>query len=213
MSYDFYVWVNEGPLTVEEALSRCEEIADGPAGRPPSQVEDFVTALLGAAPMADLPGGWLMGDPWLTHLGAAVFSSWDNPMRNLYELLALAAPRGLAVLDVQQPRLYDPSGALDVEVTAGDGTRSPFLSPTLLRALLESLHPKYPYVIVERPAEHYVQTRRGPDDTFEVEHRAGSEERHYRMTAADVRTVEETLWQWATDDPRWRTLPWERVDV
>ena len=154
-----------------------------------------------------------MDDPYLSRLGAVVFTSWDDPDRNLSELLTVTAPRALAVLDVQRPRLYDPSGAVEVEVSAGDGTRSPFLSLSLLRALLDSLSVRYPYVVVERDYDLYAQTRRNSDGTFEVEHRAGSEDEHYRLTAVDVASVGATLWQWATDDPRWRSLPWKHVTV
>lgn len=212
MSYDFAVLVNDAPMTLEEARSRYLEMVEG-HGSPPPQVEDFATALFKAVAGAEVAGGWLMDDPYLSRLGAVVFSSWDDPDRNLYELLTVTAPRGLAVLDVQRPRLYDPSGAVEVEVFAGDGTRSPFLSLSLLRALLDSLSARYPYVVVERDLELYVQTRRNSDGTFEVEHRAGSEDKHYRLAAVDVASVEATLWQWAAGDPRWRSLPWKHVTV
>lgn len=213
MSYDFAVLVNDAPMTLEEAQSRYTELLEGHVGPPPPQVQDFATALLKAVPMADAAGGWLMGEPELARLGAVVFSSWRDPDSNLYALLTMTAPRGLAVLDVQRPRLYDPSGAVAVEVFAGDGTKSPFLSPSLLRELLDSLSAQHPHVVVKRDLDRYVQTRRSSDGTFEVEHRAGSEDEHYRLPAVDARTVELALWQWTSNAPEWRTLPWEHVTV
>lgn len=213
MSYDFAVLVNDAPMTVEDAQSRYTALFEGRFEPPPPQVQHFATTLLEAAPMADEADGWLMGEPMLARLGAVVFSSWDDPDANLYKLLTLARPHDLAVLDVQRPRLYDPSGAVAVEVFAGDGTRSPFLSPSLLRVLLDSLSAQHPHVVVERDHDRYVQTRRNSDGTFEIEHRAGSDVEHYRLPAVDARMVELALWQWATDAADWRTLPWEHVAV
>ena len=131
----------------------------------------------------------------------------------LTAVLRATARRELAVADLRTPTLYDPRERIDVTVKLGDDSVLPYLSRSLLAYLLP-LPGEYPWLIVSRAPETYIQTRRLPDDSYEVEHRAGSADRHFQAYTANPSIVHRAIWSWLSDDPRWRdVVAWHRIEL
>lgn len=137
----------------------------------------------------------------------------DDDHDLLTAVLRATADRELAVADVRAPMLYDPRGRIDVTVKLGDDSVLPYLSRSLLAYLLP-LPGEYPWLIVSRAPEVYIQTYRLPDHSYEVEHRAGSADQHFQAYTPDPSIVHRAIWSWLSDDPRWRDIvAWHRIGL
>ena len=68
------------------------------------------------------------------------------------------------------------------------------------------------WVIVKRAdnasPQTFVQCLRLEDGSYQVEHRAGSADRHYVTVVPGYRDAHTVLTAWAFDLPAWRELPW-----
>lgn len=214
MSYDLTVFPADRVTSLAAALRTYQTLLDADdEGEPSPQLRDF-TAELNERYGGDDDQAFLSVPVTANAHGALVATWWPSQLRNLYAVLELTKDRGLAVLDVQVPMLYDPRGHLDLRVRLGDGTDVPYLSPSLLDNLLPLPDPEAPWLTLIREEEVYAQTRRFDDGTYELEHRAGSADRHFQARVPDVRLAYAALWSWATDDPAWRyTVRWQRIHV
>ncbi|MFQ6331235.1 hypothetical protein ACLMAL_34575 [Nocardia sp. CWNU-33] len=147
--------------------------------------------------------------------GAVVCTWWPSFTRNLRAVLELTKERGLAVVDPQARRLYDPRGRADVLVTVGDGTTLPYLTKELVEDLLaDPPDPNNPFLVIERDEQYYVQTCLDSDGVYELEYRAGSEDEHFHVHTSDRSLVRDVVWAWSTDNPWWRdAVQWRNVDL
>lgn len=141
----------------------------------------------------------------------------DDPECGLLAaLLMLAKDHDLAVYDIELKRLYDPVGAVDVDVLL-PGVRIPFLTRELLVDLV--LHPGWPapeapYLIVERAEQDFIQAWLGDHGLYQLEYREGGPESHFVVHTDDPELVVCTMWAWATRDESWRTaVDWQFVDL
>ncbi|MFC9434748.1 hypothetical protein [Nocardia sp. NPDC057030] len=81
----------------------------------------------------------------------------------------------------------------------------PYLTKHLLEELLADFaDPDNPFLVVEREAQHYVQTCVYSEGTYELEYRAGSAEQHFQVHTSDRLLVGEVIWAWSIDNPWWR---------
>ena len=133
----------------------------------------------------------------------------------LEALLLVAKDHDLAVYDIDLNRLYDPTGAVDVEVSL-PGVRIPFLTRDLLSDLVlrpDWPDPEAPFVIVDRAAEDFIQVWR-EGSGYRVEYRDGDADFHYMCMVDDPAVVIDVMWAWAIGDDRWRgALAWEFLDL
>jgi len=72
------------------------------------------------------------------------------------------------------------------------------------------------FLVVERlsdaTGQTYMQVRRLGKGAYRVEHREGSDDRHFQGTAASMREAHAVLVDWAREAPGWRqALPWEKM--
>ncbi|WP_273652770.1 hypothetical protein [Cellulomonas fimi] len=67
--------------------------------------------------------------------------------------------------------------------------------------------------LTDRSHQTYAQCARQDDGSYEVEHRAGSADRHFTTTVLDFRAAHEVVTAWAFDLPGWQDLPWERLEL
>ncbi|MDE1675421.1 hypothetical protein [Nocardia gipuzkoensis] len=213
MSYDFAVIPAADVGSVEQAvelyLAMCatpDETAPSPA------VCDFVDEINHR--YGGENGGFLSVETAADVRGAVVCTWWPSLTRNLRMVLDLTKGRGLAVLDPQTRRLYDPRGRADVLVTVGDGTVLPYLTKELLADLLaDPPDPANPFLVVEREEQHYVQTCPDSDGVYELEYRAGSPDQHFRVHTSDRALVGDVIWAWSIDNPWWRdAVDWREVN-
>jgi hypothetical protein len=122
-------------------------------------------------------------------------------MDNVGTVLELTKDKGLAVLDVQTRRLFDPRGGIPLTVTLGDGTPVPYLSPSLLADLIARPHPRYPFFVVKRVEQQFIQAFIQANGLpANLEHRAGSAEHHYQAQASDRDVVRDVVWALAADE-------------
>jgi hypothetical protein len=210
MSYDLVVFPADRVTTLHDAVLLHGAVLGGEhGGDPPPSLGDLVSEVgtwTDVRVTADARGAVL-------HLPVDPADPADDGRRLLTAVLRAAADRQLAVADVRAPMLYDPRERVDVTVKLGDDTVLPYLSRSLLAFLLPLPGP-YPWLIVERQPEVYVQTRRLPDLSYDVEHRAGGAGQHFQAHTPDPTVVHRAIWYWTTGDPRWHdTVPWEHLDL
>lgn len=202
MSYDF--WVLPAGTTIDAAVADD----DRQAGRSPgiihadSAMQRFATRVAAMSERAGDP--WLAGPVEGSDAGAHVNTTWADPARNLSEVVAAAFGEGLAVLDPQTQGLYDPTDAVEVEVTS-DGPTFDRLSPTMLTALLDLIEQgRFPWLTIARGPGVFAQVYRGDDGGWDVEHRSGDAPTHMTARSESRADVERFLWNWTTEAPEWR---------
>jgi hypothetical protein len=100
-------------------------------------------------------------------------------------------------------------------VTLGDGTPVPYLSPSLLDDLIARPHPRYPFFVVKRVEQQYIQVFMQANGMPTIlEHRAGSAEQHYRAESSDRAVVRDVVWAWANESAGWETaLAWQPLNL
>ena len=74
------------------------------------------------------------------------------------------------------------------------------------------------FLVLERlsdaSGQTYMQVRRLKAGSYRVEHREGSDDRHFQATAASMREAHAVLADWAREAPGWRqTLRWEKMEL
>ncbi|MEU8894962.1 hypothetical protein [Nocardia sp. NPDC048505] len=126
-------------------------------------------------------------------------------------LFELATPRDYAIYDPQLAWVLDPAARVDLTVTHGGAGEFPYLTESLLAQWIPELGDPDPFLIAERAPEHYMQTYRAGADSYTVEYRDGSAERHYGLEATDPAQVSTLFWEWATGAPS--TGAWQRVQL
>lgn len=133
----------------------------------------------------------------------------------LEALLLLAKDHDLAVYDIELGRLYDPAGAIDVEVVL-PGVRLPFLTRDLLADLVLRPawpDPEAPFVIVDRAEQDFIQVWCGADG-YQLESREGGPEFHLVHLTPDPHLVIDVMWAWGIGDRYWRgAVPWTFADL
>ena len=143
-------------------------------------------------------GGFLSADIEADARGVLV-PTWPGTARtNIRAVLELTMERGLAVLDAQTLRLYDPRGAIPLTLRLGDETIAPYLSPSLLADLIARPVPRDPFFVAKREEQQYIQalTPVGAAPAV-VEYRDGSADQHYRAETSDRDLVRDIVWAWA----------------
>ena len=160
MSYDFGVIPVDTVGNLEEAKRIYSAMCEGPEGDPPAQVIDLINELERRDEIGD--DGFLSVWPVDADARGAVLCTrrWNDLT---YTILDLTKHRGLAVLDVQIPRLYDPRGRVDVHVSLGGGTKLPYLTARILGDAIARPHWSDPYIVVRRAEQLFVQAFYPPD--------------------------------------------------
>ncbi len=180
---------------------------------PEARTSRAVDEVLGA-----LEGSGAQGYYRLRHLNrrGAMLESAHPEWEVLQPLLILAEGHGLAVYDIALNRLYDPTGAVDLEVSL-PGLGLPFLTRELLADLVarpEWPDPQAPYLIVSRAEEDYIQAWLCDDGNYQLEYREGGPESHFMARSVEAGVVVDAMWAWATQDPSWRNeVDWWFVDL
>ena len=194
--------------SADEAKRLVTAMRTRPRGRPPAAI----TQVLGALEASGA------GECAVGHRGdyRGALLSVPHPEDGVLEaLLLLAKDRDLAVYDIRLERLYDPTGALDLEVSL-PGVQLPFLTRELLVDLVirpDWPDPEAPYVTVDRAAQDFIQFWRMSND-YRVEYREGGPEFHHMCLTGDPAVVIDVMWAWATGDNSWRgALAWEFLDL
>jgi hypothetical protein len=198
VSYDFFVFPAARAQDLNEALHVYETSPETGPVADSGPVARFVAAL---------DPGLVTGEPRGSDAGVCVATSWDDPMANLARVAGYARPQDLSVLDVQLGALYDPRGALDVALQTEAGPQLPYLTRTVLRAVLAHIEDgRYRWLTLSRTEGTYVQSFRDQDGSWVVEHREGDPGRHFAARSSDATLVEDLLWAWARGDGRWRAM-------
>ncbi|PBJ38737.1 hypothetical protein [Mycobacterium avium] len=210
MSYDFAVIPVDSFETVEQALRICDAMYDEPQGRPSPQVVQLIDEL----ERHDNTGHDGLVSMWPIDADArGALVCTRAGCNNTYAMLNLTKDRGLAVVDVQVRRLYDPRSHVDVQVSLGDGTNLPYLTAPLLEDLIARPHRQYPWLVVARGDHWFIQAHFAPDADCVLEYRDGGPERHFGASTSDRAVVPTVIWQWVIEDPAWRVaLCWQRAD-
>lgn len=129
-------------------------------------------------------------------------------------LFELATPRDYAVYDPQLAWLIDPSGHIPVTVTHGGAGEFPYLTETLVRRWIPDLSDPGPYLIVEREPEFYIQTFREEENSYVLEYRDGSSDKHFGTRLSDPGRVADLIWDWTSGDwTRLNDLTWDKIDL
>ncbi|CDP83950.1 MULTISPECIES: hypothetical protein [Mycolicibacterium] len=216
MSYDFTVLIPELIGTHEQALALHNAMCEQPEGPVPDNVQRFMDELHQKYGYEnDEETGFLSVAPIDGDARGAVVPTWIGSIpENRAAMLELARDHGLGLYDPQRDRLYDPRGHIQgLTVTLGDGWDVPYLSPALLSDLFDHPHPEYPWVIIERADQCYIQSKFPPDEHVEVEYRRGGPDRHYQAVTADRQLAQKVLWGWAIESADWDSmLQWEPMD-
>jgi hypothetical protein len=188
----------------------CEEVQRPPA---PAVIE-FVEELTRRHGI-DSDDGFLSTDIEADVRGVVLCTWWETALANVGAVLELTKDTGLAVLDVQTLRLFDPRGAIPLAVTLGDGTPVPYLSPSLLNDLVARPHPRYPFFVVKRVEQQYIQVFIQADGLPAIlEYRAGSAEQHHRAETSDRDLVRDVVWAWANESAGWDTaVAWQPLNL
>ena len=130
-------------------------------------------------------------------------------------LLLLAKDRGLAVYDIELNRLYDPTGAIDVQVTQ-PGVQCPFVTRQLLVDVVLSPawpDPEAPFVILDRAEQDFIQVWCSPH-SYQLEYRECGPDFHFIHITDDPHLVIDVMWAWGIGNPYWRgAVPWEFFDL
>jgi predicted dehydrogenase len=215
MSYDFAVLLPELVGSFEDAerlhAGMCNEV-NQPAAQ---KIQAFVDELNAAWGFArDDDDCILTAESDADARGTVVCTSWHSVEHNRRIMFGLTRDHGLLLFDPQQSRLYDPRGHIDVDVELGDGTRIPYVSPALLASLLERPDAKWPWLIIERAPEEYIQSRFDAGEPVVVEYRDGGPDRHFGTTTTDRNVVHKVLWEWVIQQPGWGDrLTWQRIEL
>lgn len=205
---------------------RLAVIAAGAAGSA-QQAKRLVTAMR-AAPRGRTPAAVVEALGALESSGVADFNLWRRtdargallsvryPEVGVLEaLLLVAKDHDLAVYDIELDRLYDPTGAVDVEVVQ-PRLHLPFLNRNLLVDLILRPawpDPEAPFVIVDRAEEDFIQVWCGVDG-YQLEYREGGPDFHFVHRTDDPHCVIDVMWAWAIDNPYWRgAVPWGFADL
>ena len=213
MSYDLAVIPAESVDSLDTAMRLHAAMCDEVQLPALPGIDEFVEELTRLHGFDSDDAGFLSIDVEADARGV-VIATWPGTARmNLFAVLELTMDRGLAVLDVQTLRLYDPRGAIPFTVRLGDESIAPYLSPSLLADLIARPVPRDPFFVVKREEQHYIQALTpARDSPAVVEYRDGSANRHYRAETSDRDLVRDTVWVWASGAARWRTaLPWRPV--
>lgn len=145
--------------------------------------------------------------------------SWSRAQELSEVVRRVAAEHCLSVYDPQSDvvvhRAAERAPILRATTERGDTIDDP--SEDLLFMLFEDVEQGGGgYLIVDaltdETGQTYAQTSRNKDGSYVVEYRAGSAERHYGTTAADMRTAHALITGWAFDLDGWReSAEWERM--
>ena len=201
------------PAGSAEFAARAHDIAEAMREASEQQPDSTIAEVLGALDGSPV-GHYVEG---CRHSGCGTLLAADCPESGLLEaLLILAKDHGLAVYDIELNRLYDPAGAVDVDVML-PGVRLPFLT----RELLEDLvlrptwpDPEAPYLTVDRAEQDFIQTWLDDDGTYQLEYREDGPESHFVVHTSDAAVVVNVMWAWTIEDQSWRTaVEWMFVDL
>jgi hypothetical protein len=214
VSYDFAVIPADLISSAEEAarlhVAMCAQV-QRPA---PKDVEEFVAQLHRTYGCDnDEDHCILMAESAPDARGTVVTTSWQSVAYNTTELLRMTRDFGFALYDPQKCRVYDPRDHVEVDVELGDGTQVPYLSERLLTALFDRPDPRWPWLIVQRAEQHYIQSKFATGEDVVIEHRRGGPQQHFRAMTSDRPLAQRVLWEWTTHAAGWEDhLSWRHVD-
>ncbi|MFV8137428.1 hypothetical protein ACNQR7_07640 [Mycolicibacterium senegalense] len=216
MSYDFTVLIPELIGTHEQASALHSAMCQEPDEESvPDNVQRFVDELNAKYGYDnDEESGFLSIAPLDGDARGVVVPTWAlSATGNRAAMLELTRDHGLGLYDPQRDRLYDPRGHIDLTVQLGEGHEVPYLSPGLLTELFDHPHPAYPWLVIERREQHFIQSFFPPDGHVAVEYRRGDPDQHYRAFTEDRQLAQRVLWHWATGTTEWESaLRWEPMD-
>lgn len=211
MSYLFALIPAGSADSTAQATDMVGEIGSGSR----SEVPESICAVLADLAASEAAVFSVGGRP--ADARGALIATHDPELGALQELLLLTKDRGVAVYDMEFHRLYDPRESIAVEVILPGDVRLPYLSRQLLESLLDQPYwpyPEWPYVILARAEEIFIQAYRHEDGTFQLEHRDGGPGAHFEFQTRDQTVVTNLMWAWATADPSWRsTVEWCFLDL
>lgn len=211
MSYLFALIPAGSADSTAQATDLVGEIGSGPRSEVPESI-CAVLADLAASETAVFSVGSRPADA----LGALI-ATHDPELGALQELLLLTKDRGVAVYDMEFQRLYDSRESIAVEVILPGDVRLPYLSRQLLESLLDQHYwpyPEWPYLILARAKQIFIQAYRHQDGTFQLEYRDGGPGAHFEFQTRDQTVAAELMWAWATAYPAWRnTVEWSVLDL
>lgn len=203
------------PAGSVDSTAKAIEVAGEIGSGPRSEVPESVCAVLAELAASEAAVFSVGGRP--ADASGALIATHDPELGALQELLSLTKDRGIAVYDAAFQRLYDPRESLAVEVILPGEVRLPYLSRQLLKSLLDQPYwpyPEWPYFILTRAEQIFIQAYRHEDGTFQLEHRDGGPGAHFEFQTRDQTVVAELMWAWATADPAWRnTVEWSVLDL
>ncbi len=211
MSYLFALIPAGSAHSTAQAIDVVPEIGSGPRSEVPESICVVLTDLAASEAAVFSVGG----RPADSH--GAIIATHDPELGALQELLSLTKDRGVAVYDTEFQRLYDPRESIAVEVLLPGDVRLPYLNRQLLESLLDQPYwpyPEWPYFILARAEQIFIQAYRHEDGTYQLEHRDGGPGAHYEFQTRDQRVVAELMWAWVTANPGWRnTVDWSLLDL
>ena len=147
--------------------------------------------------------------------GAILCTRWPEWDRTIHTLLEMTKVRGLAMVDLQQPQVFDPRGCTDVDVTIANGTRLPYLTEQIVVDVMANQRYYGDYIIAGRDENNYAQTLYEPGEPCQVEYRAGSPDRHFQTVTSDRSLVPRLIAAWLRDGPDAQLLQaqqWQRLE-
>lgn len=216
MSYDFAVLTPETAGSDDRAALGAAvtvfESEDVSGGQADPRLAAFL-ADLEAEGAGDEDGGWVSVWPLgIGRGGIGVPTTYGDVDNNLVTLLRLAARHRLVLVDLNAEKVDWPAPGEPVGVMTGDGTRLGGLTYQRLESLLSRLPSSDPWIVLERAPQVYVQALRREDGAFQLEHRDGSADRHFRTERLDATQILTRMWAWLRRDPDWSAnASWERV--
>lgn len=213
MSYD--VWLIPAENCATPASARTHALGEDAAQRPATpRAEELADVINAANDELDEDSGFLSVLP-LDATGDVVFvpSPWGQIQRARDCAVPAAFAAGYGVYDPQLDVVLDPRTAVDgVTMTSGEGT-FPTITPALIDHFVRAMTVD-DFIIVETGEEMYTQSKRIDADTFLVEYRDGSAERHFGTEVATAGEVAAVIRGWAARDAdAYRDLAWSRVDL
>lgn len=121
MSFDLWVWREDGPVTAEAAGEKYDALDEQePEGEPDERVTAFYKELTDRYPELyvltddDVDSSPWSDDPGISAAGVFLCIVWSRAEEMLSSVIALAARHGLVCFDLGADVVYNPPGMTDL---------------------------------------------------------------------------------------------------
>ncbi|WP_420113384.1 hypothetical protein [Pseudactinotalea sp.] len=208
MSYDLYVV----PADACTDHASVEAHVDAQVGKAPDAVAAGIAAAITARNSPDDELSFLSIHP-LQAEGDVVHvpAPFSQVQRARDAVIEAAIDAGFGVYDPQNMMVIDPRQAATALVESSSDRNYPLVSAAMVTVLAHRMRVN-DHLIVEVGDQLYMQSARSAD-TYVVELRAGSADRHFAMDVGSPDDVARTIGLWlAGKMDELRALPWEKVN-